>query len=65
MGERLVAAFLHRPKEELYDLAADPKELKNVAADPAKAKVRNELRAKLKAWQKRTNDPWLIQEKHE
>ena len=24
-----------------------------------------DLRARLKAWQKRTNDPWLIKDKHE
>ena len=35
MGQRTVKAFLHRPKEELYDLTADPNELKNLAADPA------------------------------
>ncbi|HEV3387331.1 MAG TPA: sulfatase [Gemmata sp.] len=65
MGERSVDAFLHRPKEELYDLTTDPKELKNIATDPSKAKALNELRAKLKAWQKRTNDPWLIKDRHE
>jgi N-sulfoglucosamine sulfohydrolase len=65
MGQRSVDAFLHRPREELYELTTDPNELKNVATEPAKAKILNELRAKLKAWQKRTNDPWLIKDKHE
>ncbi len=65
MGQRSVAAFLHRPKEELYDVGADPNEVKNLAADPAHAKVLDELRAKLAAWRKQTNDPWLIKDRHE
>jgi N-sulfoglucosamine sulfohydrolase len=65
MGQRSVAAYLKRPKEELYDLAADPNELKNLAADPASAKTLDELRAKLADWRKRTNDPWLIKDRHE
>jgi N-sulfoglucosamine sulfohydrolase len=65
LGERSLDSYLHRPKEELYDLAVDPNELKNVAMDPTKLKVLNELRAKIKSWQKRTNDPWLIKDKHE
>jgi N-sulfoglucosamine sulfohydrolase len=65
MGQRSVDAFVHRPKEELYDLTSDPNELKNLAADPAQAKVLDDLRAKLAAWRKATNDPWLIKDRHE
>jgi N-sulfoglucosamine sulfohydrolase len=65
MGSRTVQSFLHRPKEELYDLAADPNELKNLAADPAHAKALEDLRARLADWRERTNDPWLVKEKHE
>ncbi len=65
MGQRSVKDFLKRPKEELYDVIADPAEVKNLAADPAQAKVLNELRAKLAAWRKVTNDPWLIKDMHE
>jgi N-sulfoglucosamine sulfohydrolase len=65
MGQRSVEAYLHRPRVELYDLMNDPNELKNLAADPNKLKDLNDLRAKLKAWQKQTNDPWLIKDKHE
>jgi N-sulfoglucosamine sulfohydrolase len=65
MGARDVKAYLHRPKEELYDLTNDPRELKNVAGDPAYAKVLEELRAKLADWRKRTSDPWLIKDQHE
>ncbi|HJZ54075.1 MAG TPA: sulfatase [Gemmataceae bacterium] len=65
MGQKSVDAFLHRPKEELYDLTADPNELKNLAADPAQAKLLDEMRTKLAAWRKQTNDPWLIKDQHE
>jgi len=60
MGERSVAAYLHRPKEELYDLSTDPKELKNLAGDMAHAKTLADLRERLRAWQAETNDPWTI-----
>jgi N-sulfoglucosamine sulfohydrolase len=65
MGSRSVKAFLHRPKEELYDLAADPNELKNLAGDSSHAKLLEELRGKLAAWRERTDDPWLIKNRHE
>jgi N-sulfoglucosamine sulfohydrolase len=65
MGQREVKAFVHRPKEELYDLTADPNELKNLAGDAKSAKVLEELRGKLAAWRERTTDPWLIKDKHE
>ncbi len=60
MGQRSVAAYLNRPREELYDLATDPNELKNLAADPAHAKALGELRQRLRAWQQETADPWTI-----
>jgi len=65
MGRRSVAAFLHRPKEELYDLTRDPAEVKNLAADPGSSKVLEELRGKLAAWRKQTADPWLVKDRHE
>ncbi len=65
MGQRSVQAFLHRPKDELYDLTADPHELKNLAGDPGSARVLADLRDRLRAWQKQTADPWLIKESHE
>jgi N-sulfoglucosamine sulfohydrolase len=60
MGERSVAAYLHRPKEELFDLTNDPNELKNLASDPAHGKALSDLRQRLRAWQQETSDPWTI-----
>lgn len=65
MGERKVADYLRRPKEELYDLTSDPNELKNLASEPAHAKTLGELRERLLAWQLETNDPWTILHREE
>jgi N-sulfoglucosamine sulfohydrolase len=55
-AEKLVTAYVHRPAEELYDLAADPYELNNLAADPALDGVRRELRRKLAEWCQQQGD---------
>jgi len=59
-GKRTVDAYLHRPKFELYDLENDPDEVHNLADDPDHATVLAELKAKLKAFQERTKDPWIL-----
>ena len=46
----VVRRYHTRPAEELYDLKADPWELKNLAADPAHADMLKALRADLDAW---------------
>ena len=33
--------------------------------DPAPAPVLEDLRRKLKTWQKQTRDPWLVKDVHE
>ncbi len=58
-GQRPVDAYLHRPRFELYDLQADPGETVNLAARPECAALVAQFCAKLKAFQERTNDPWL------
>jgi N-sulfoglucosamine sulfohydrolase len=65
MGERSVESYIHRPLEELYDIENDPHELKNVAADPKYAEVLKDLRERLKAWQIKTRDPWLVKYRYE
>jgi N-sulfoglucosamine sulfohydrolase len=49
-------AFGLRPREELYDLIADPDQLHNLAADPASARIRADLETRLLAELKRTGD---------
>ena len=50
-------AFGKRPARELYDLKQDPFRLKNVAEDPAYAKVLQKLDAQLMSELKTTSDP--------
>lgn len=58
-GPRPIKQFLHRPKFELYDLDRDPLEVKNLAEDPRYENVREDLIGKLRAFQERSNDPWI------
>ncbi len=45
-----------RPPEELYDLAADPWEVRNLAGDPSRGEILRGLRSKLEAWMEQTDD---------
>jgi N-sulfoglucosamine sulfohydrolase len=49
--------FSKRPTEELYDLKADRDQIHNLAASPQHEQVKAELRAKVEAWMKDTQDP--------
>jgi uncharacterized sulfatase len=49
--------FGKRPLEELYDRRADPDQVHNLANDPAKAAVRNELWSRLQGYLRQTGDP--------
>ena len=50
-------AFAKRPAEELYDLATDPHQMNNLAADPAYESMRAELSARLQEYLQSTLDP--------
>lgn len=52
-------AFARRPAEELYDLRADPDQIRNVAADPAHAAARRDLAARLDELLRAAGDPRL------
>ena len=47
------------PAEQLFDLVLDPNEAHNLVDDPAHAGVLADLRARLEAWQRETDDPLL------
>jgi arylsulfatase A-like enzyme len=53
---QIVQRYKERPREELYDLAADPHEQHNLAADPQHANRLREMREKLAAWMKSQGD---------
>jgi arylsulfatase A-like enzyme len=55
-------ATAKRPIEELFDLAKDPAQLINVAADPAYAAARARLKQQLEGWQRSTDDPRASQD---
>ncbi len=71
MGQREVRSFLHRPKEEFYDVSKDPNELNNLMLDakwlavPSNQVLVGAHKSWLADWRKKTLDPWLIKDEHE
>ncbi|MEI7728605.1 MAG: sulfatase [Verrucomicrobiota bacterium] len=55
-------AFGKRPGEELYDVRNDPDQTKNLAGDPAYAKVKDELSARLLQVLTEAKDPRVLGE---
>jgi len=62
IGKRSVVNYVRRPPEELYDLQADPLEVRNLANDPGNAERLVSMRTALEAWQRETDDPWLYRD---
>jgi N-sulfoglucosamine sulfohydrolase len=46
-------------------LENDPREVKNLAENPKYTKVLFEMKEELKAFQKRTKDPWIVKWQYE
>ncbi len=59
-GVRTVQSYIMRPQFELYDIAKDPWEAHNLAYDPAYAEVLERYQARLRDFQSRTSDPWVL-----
>jgi N-sulfoglucosamine sulfohydrolase len=59
-GKRTVQAYIHRPQFELYDLESDPDEVVNLATEEKYTALLEEMKGKLKEFQTRTKDPWLL-----
>ncbi|MFK5923944.1 MAG: sulfatase [Verrucomicrobiota bacterium] len=59
-GQKTVGEYINRPKFELYDMEKDPNESNNLAADPAFAKILDQYQKKIKAFQKKFDDPWIM-----
>ena len=57
---QIVQRYKERPREELYDLAADPHELNNLADKPEHADRLAQMRAKVAAWMKDQNDQGTV-----
>ncbi len=56
----IVKRYHERPSEELYDLRADPEELKNLAVDPRHAARLAAMRDEVTAWMKAQGDEGKI-----
>jgi N-sulfoglucosamine sulfohydrolase len=54
-----VNSLRFRPREELYDLKVDPHELNNLAQDPERRPVLENLRTRLREWMEQQRDPFL------
>jgi len=55
-ARKIVQAYQHRAAEELYDLATDPHEMRNLADSPEHAKLVGSMRKVLAEWCKQQND---------
>jgi len=62
LGKRTLRDYVQRPHEELYDLEADPDEVRNLAADPAHRETLLDMRRRVERWQEQTDDPWLFKD---
>ena len=60
--EQLAFLLPGKPREELYEVAADRHEVRNLAASPGHQRVLREMRQALQVWQRRTNDLGLLPE---
>ncbi len=64
-GPRTVGEYIHRPQFELFDMKNDPWESKNLAGDAKYKEVLEKMKARLKTFQKKTNDPWIMKWNYE
>ena len=64
-GAWTVGSYIQRPEFELYDLENDPYEGNNLADSPSSSKLLAEMKEKLRAFQRRTNDPWITKWQYE
>jgi N-sulfoglucosamine sulfohydrolase len=64
-GKRTVDSYINRPAFELFDIASDPNESRNLADDPTYARTLKKYQDLLKAEQKRTGDPWILKWRYE
>jgi N-sulfoglucosamine sulfohydrolase len=64
-GAQTVGSYMQRPEFELFDLEEDPYEGENLALDPAHAELLETMKRKLREFQQRTNDPWILKWRYE
>lgn len=62
IGKRAFKDYIFRPAEQLFDMENDPLEINDLAKDPQYASVLEDLRKRLEAWQRETDDLWLYKD---
>ncbi|TWT75333.1 sulfatase family protein [Allorhodopirellula solitaria] len=59
-GNMTVGRYVQRPEFELFDIVADPHETNNLAESSGHQELLKDYQAKLKAAQKKFDDPWVM-----
>jgi N-sulfoglucosamine sulfohydrolase len=59
-GQRTVHQYIHRPRFELYDIVNDPDEVNNLADHPKYHDILVDYQVKLRNFQAKTDDPWIL-----
>ncbi|GJM27471.1 MAG: heparan N-sulfatase [Cyclobacteriaceae bacterium] len=59
-GKRTVGEYIQRPQFELYDVANDPHEENNLALNPLNMELLATYQAKIKSFQEKTGDRWVL-----
>ncbi len=64
-GNRTVKDYLFRPEFELFNLSIDSSESNNLARDDNYKDILESMKAKMRDFQRKTKDPWLIMWEHD
>ena len=64
-GAKKLGSYIQRPQFELYDIEDDPHEGRNLADAPQLTDVLQSLKGRLRDFQRRTNDPWIVKWRYE
>lgn len=64
-GQRMVKDYLFHQEFELFDLESDPNETINLAYNEEYVELLASMKEKLKTFQKKTSDPWIIMWDHD
>lgn len=64
-GPKKLKDYMFRPEFELYDLEKDPNELNNLAIQNDFNNVLESMKNKMKTFQTKTKDPWMIMWSHD
>lgn len=64
-GTKTVGGYIQRPQFELFDIVNDPDESTNLADDSRHADVLEEYKARIRAFQRETGDPWAMKWEYE